>query len=139
MKAKLIEVCFSCSLLRRMNSSTRYELVSRLNGDPVFGALKSNSERIAYLLEKVTSFDQLKELVRKNFSKAWDSSRKSSLLANRYYQEADTCFKTERLDAALALGNRTVHGAARNVIHNNSPVGERPLCGRRSVAVSVVL
>ena len=45
----------------------------------------------------------------------------------------------ERLDAALALGNRTAHGDARNVIHKDSPVGERPLRGRRSVAVSVVL
>ena len=108
MKAKLIKVCFSCSLLRRMNSSTRYELVSRLHGDPVFGALNCNSERIAYLLEKAISFDQLKELVRKNFSKAWDSSRKSASLANRYYQEADTCFKTERLDAALAAVHKAI-------------------------------
>lgn len=91
-----------------MNSSTRYELVTRLNGDPQFSALKSNNERIAYLLKNAYTFEQLKEMLQVNLAKAWDSSRKSPSLATRYYQEADTCFKTDRYDAALSAVHKAI-------------------------------
>lgn len=94
-----------------MDSSYRMELVSKLNKDATFKSLKTNLERIDFMLNKVLDYDSMLKLIKTNMESARKSSDKSLQLASSYKEEAEVLFlQMDSADDALrAVENAIIH------------------------------
>ncbi|KAI2809401.1 hypothetical protein BLOT_000550, partial [Blomia tropicalis] len=98
-------------ILCKMDSSYRMELVSKLNKDATFKSLKTNLERIDFMLNKVLDYDSMLKLIKTNMESARKSSDKSLQLASSYKEEAEVLFlQMDSADDALrAVENAIIH------------------------------
>lgn len=91
-----------------MKSSVRLELINRLYGDEKFKSLANNTDRIAYFLENVSSYERMQELIMPSITAAREGSRKSATVAKGYKEEADLCLKTDRMEEALVAVHKAI-------------------------------
>lgn len=72
-----------------MDSQFRNDLVKRLIREPSFIVLKSNEERVRYVLDQIMSFDTFQSNIATNVEKAREETCKSLLKAKCYQGEAE--------------------------------------------------
>ena len=91
-----------------MNSASRLEIMQMLLNHSKFAELKTNQDRVAFLLDNVLNYDMAKQMVKENLEKARQKSMKNVHLAKSYLDEAELFFKSIKLDSAMEAVHKAI-------------------------------
>ena len=79
-----------------MDSCKRIELIQRLMNDTRFSQLARNYDRVKYVFEHVTSYQQFSHIAKRSIRIAAKTSRKNGTIATRYMAESEQLAREAR-------------------------------------------